>query len=471
MILVGSWGTVYATAFGLQSSKAISSTGCIGWLVSLNSTNVVGFNALSLGFQCPYGALGHSELRQLAKDAKFKIVRFFDSSNSPSISSVMPCIYFNETTRTGTYNWTTVDDVVEKILIIGAEPLVCLGVFPTGGGPPKVPLGMTINSTTNLPNPESYATYAAEWVKHFKAKGWNVRFYEILNEPAVYFGSLPVDYTKLQYYALLFDACRNAMKKENSSIIVSFDCIHKKNILDPWLTYGGPDVDSLNFHKYDDWKLPPQYTDEEMFAAAERLQAWYSIVEAEQVWYRNRGEHLPMICSESNFNGASPNGTTDLRIQQMVGAVWLALLLRTEILFGVSYHVYFELNSGYYADSYGFGMINNDFKPWYPYFVQKWLGNNLAVGDSIINSSSSSVDVRPLAWIHQGTLNVLLINKVNQTRAVYLRGITVQMNLSKIDNTIPWTVASVQTDVVDSSQPLIMYGYTVALLQITIPPS
>jgi len=329
---------------------------------------------------------------------------------------------------------------------------------------------MAINSTTNLPNPESYAAYAAEWVKHFKAKGWNVWFYEILNEPWVYFGQSPVNTTKLGYYMELFTACRTSMKQENPDAIVSFDFIHKKPVLDWWLANNGPDVDSINFHKYDEWRLPTVKTEEQLLLDAEKLEVWYSAVEAQRVWYQKRGISLPILCTESNMNGASP--TTDLRIQQMAGAVWLSLLLRTEILGGVSYHVYYELSSGYYANSYGFGMINVDgFKPWYPYYVQHMIGRNLDVGDSVVNSSSSSVDIRSLAWIHQGTLNILLINKVNQTRTVYLQGITGQMNLSKIDNTIPWTAPSVQTDVVDSSQPLITYGYTVALLQTTVPPS
>jgi hypothetical protein len=115
-------------------------------------------------------------------------------------------------------------------------------------------------------------------------------------------------------------------------------------------------------------------------------------------------------------------------------------------------------------------MINNDgFKPWYPYYVQHMIGNNLAIGDSIVYSYSSSDDVRSLAWIHQETLNILLINKVDQNRTVHLHGVTGTLNLYKIDNTIPWTTPSVQTDIINSSQPLIMQGYTVALLQMSAP--
>jgi len=466
--------SVVSVSFGLRSSSAISSTGMISYWphvdIYVELSNTIGFNNLSLGFQLSYGSLGsfqkHSELRLLAKDAQFKLVRFFDGLTASHMPSMMPCTYFDEATKTGTYNWTTVDDVVRKIFEIGAEPLVCLGVVSSSGV--KVPPGMAINPQTGLPYPESYASYCAEWVKHFKAKNWPVRFYEICNEVWVYFGQNPVNTTKLGCYMELFRVCREAMKKENPDVIVSFDFIHKKPVLDYWLSYNGPDVDSLNFHKYDEWRNPPVKTEEQIIRDADKLEVWYSIVEAQQIWYQQRGKRLPMICSESNFNGASP--TTDERIQQMVGAVWLALLLRTEILSGVSYHIYFELSSSYYADAYGFGMINNDgFKPWYPYYVQHMIGNNLAIGDSIVYSYSSSDDVRSLAWIHQETLNILLINKVNQNRTVHLHGVTGTLNLYKIDNTIPWTTPSVQTDIINSSQPLIMQGYTVALLQMSAP--
>jgi len=461
---------------GSGSSKVLSSSGSIRYLpqvnIDVNSSNIISSNTLSLGFQLAYGSLGifqgYSELRQLAKDAQFKIIRFFDGLISPSIPSMMPCTYFDEATKAGTYNWTSVDDVVSKILLIGAEPLVCLGVFPTGGGAPRIPSGMIINSTTGLPNPESYAAYATEWVKHFKAKGWNVRFYEILNEPWVYFGSFP-DTVKLDHYMRLFAVSRSRMKQENPNVIVSFDFIHKKPVLEYWLAHNGSDVDSLNFHKYDDWKLPPQYTEEEMLTAAERLGNWYSIVEAAQVWYQYRGKHLPMVCSESNFNGASP--ITDPRIQQMTGAVWQALLLRTEILARVSYHVYYELSSSYVSNSYGFGMINFvGFKPWYPYFVQRMISNNLDVGDPIVESTSSSNDIRSLAWIHHETLNLLLICRTNESQTVNLVGLTGQLDFYKIDNTIPWENASLQEGRLNAMDAIELNGYTVMLLLTSSAP-
>ena len=468
---------VSAASVTLASNPAptILSNGIIAYQqymhVNIDPTNVVGTNELSLGFQLSYGSLGvfqtNLQLRSLAQEARFGIVRFFDGDTSAYIPSMMPCTYFDEVNMTGTYNWTSVDDVVGKILAIGAQPLIALGVFPTGGGPPVVPPGMSINATTGLPNPKSYAAYTSEWVRHFNAKGWPVKFYEILNEPETYFGYTP-NVTKLGYYMQLFSACAKQMRSENSQVSISFDYIYEKVVLDYWLANNGPTVDSIDFHKYDTSTLSPNTSDATLFSNAENLQTYYSALQAQQMWYQARGKYLPIICSESNMNGASP--TTDPRLQQISGAVWLSLLLRTEILDGISYHVYFELGSSYYSGSYGFGMINcNGLKPWYPYYVQSMIGQNLNVGDSLINTTTDSTDLRSLAWINQGLMNILLINKSTNNVTVLLQGVNGQINMSKIDGTIDWTTPSVQTGSVNSTQPLTLVGYTVALLQLAAP--
>jgi hypothetical protein len=463
------------TSVALRTSGFISYDPCI----NVDSNSFVGSNALSLGFHLSFGSLGtfqqHSELRQLARDASFKLVRINDILKSQWIPTLMPCTQFYEATRTGAYDWTAIDDIVGKILEIQAEPLVCLGAFTEGIA--MVPPGMFIDPVVNLPNPESYAAYCLEWIKHFRSKGWNVRYYEIFNEPWSYFGWEPVNYTKLDDYMRIFNAAAAGMRQENGDLIISFDFICRKPVMDYWLSHGGADVDSLNFHKYDAWNVG-QFSDPEMFerADSEYFGTWpmgRSVVEARQVWFSARGKSLPLICSESNFNAAFANGT-DTRIQQMAGAVWLALVLRNEILAGISYHTYFELSDNYYKDSYGFGMINymgkNGFAPWYPYYVQQMLGSNLTPKDTLVETSCSSVDLRTLGWVHNGTLNVLLICRANQSVTVNMQGVGGQpLNILKIDNSIPWENARIQTGVIGSTEPLVLNGYTVALLQSTIP--
>jgi hypothetical protein len=211
-----------------------------------------------------------------------------------------------------------------------------------------------------------------------------------------------------------------------------------------------------------------------MRAETEYFGKWplgYSVIEARQTWFNSRGKILPIIASESNFNSAWINGT-DPRNQQIVGAVWLALVLRMDVLNGVSFNIYYELaesaNWGKTTQTggYGFGMINKDnLQPWYPYYVNYIIGNYLGVGDLVKASTSSSEDIKTLAWIHGQKLNILLICRVDQQRIISFRGINGQGTVIKIDNTISWQHPKMQNETVDFNEPFIMKGYTVALLQ------
>ena len=444
--------------------------------VTINSTKTIGANNLSLGFMLDHewkGYVQNSVRRELARDARFSLIRVFDYKGS----SPRPCVYWNESARTGTFNWTDVDLLVQRIFEIGAEPMLCVGGYKSDG--PRIPLGMEVNPVTNLPYPESFAAYASEWVKHFRALGLPVRFYEIINEPWVYFGWEPVDFAKLKNYMQLFNAAAASMRQENFELLISHDFIIRKPVLDYWLANGGADVDCLNFHKYDSYAVD-QKTDAEMLRDAEQAYfgTWpmgYSIDEARQVWLDARGKLLPVINSESNFDSAFKNGT-DPRIQQMAGAVWTALVLRMGVLKGLSHNVYYSLSS---SASYGkttatggagFGMINSDNNlPWYPYHVQHILGNNLHVGDVLVDAKSPSEDIRTLSWIHDGTLNVFLICKVDEPRNLYLQGVRGEAKFIKIDNTISWTTPSVQSGVIDVAEPLLLKGYTVVLLLVNSP--
>jgi hypothetical protein len=111
-------------------------------------------------------------------------------------------------------------------------------------------------------------------------------------------------------------------------------------------------------------------------------------------------------------------------------------------------------------------MINSDDKkPWYSYFVQWMIGNGLSVGDSIVESVSSSNEIRVLSWIHEGKSNIFLICKVDQPRSIILHGISGQLNISKIDSTISWETPSLQISMVNSTDSLTVNGYTVMWLQ------
>jgi hypothetical protein len=156
----------------------------------------------------------------------------------------------------------------------------------------------------------------------------------------------------------------------------------------------------------------------------------------------------------------------------MAGAVWIALVLRTGVLKGLDYNIYFQFASSKTSNvakpsgGFGFGMVNlDDNRPWYPYYVNEWFGSNMDVGDSILYSSSSSEDIRSLAWRHEDKLNVVLISKTNGARSVYLRGIEGLINVHFIDSTISFVAPQLQYRVMNATDALVTKGYTVALLQ------
>lgn len=467
-----------------SSSDAIASTGVISYwpqadlTININTHKVLGTNNMSVGFMLDWHRWLHFTdspvQRQLARDANFRLIRVFDFRKiSPyGYPDLIPCTYWNEQTRTGTWDWTQVNKLTSAIFDINAEPLFCLG-WARDNIKNYIPNGMAVNPDTSLPYPESYAAYAKEWVKHFKTLDLPVRYYQISNEPYFYFGWDKSDTTKLANYIELWNTVARAMRAENPNILLSHDGIMIKWVLDYWIEHGD-DIDYLDFHKYDA-ETAGQYTDERMFELAEQrffknYGSYYGVDVARQRWFSERGRWLPVICSESNFSYAWEDGT-DPKIQQMSGAVWLALVLRMGILKGLTCSVYFEFSSSKswqesHGTGWGFGMINEDNnQPWYPYYVHEMIGSNLAVGDELVEAESSSNDIRSIAWVNDGKLNILLICKVDEQRTVTIKGLNGQLDVSWIDNAIPYEAPSMQTSIISSVEPLTMSGYTVALLE------
>jgi hypothetical protein len=259
--------------------------------------------------------------------------------------------------------------------------------------------------------------------------------------------------------------------------LLSHDAITQKKVFEYWLLYGD-DVDFLDFHKYDADTIG-QYSDAEMFNRAEirgfedvSWSALLSVSTARQRWFNARGKWLPVINSESNFNSAWKTGM-DPKVQQMAGSVWLALVLRTGILKGLDYNVYFEFSSSKSwelanrpSGGWGFGMTNEDNnEPWYPYYVHKMIGSSLSLGDEIVEAKSTSDEIRTLAWIHDGKLVILLICKVVEPRMINVQGVTGRFNVIWIDGTIPYTSPELQKNTKDVGDPIKLNGYTVMLLE------
>jgi hypothetical protein len=446
--------------------------------VTVNSGSQVMVNSMSLGFDLDHEWntwLNNPTLTGLTQNASFKFVRFFDwKSSSPK-----SCTYWNEAAKSGTFNWANVDSLVRKIIATGAEPIITLGCYSDGKS--YVPPGMAINPVTRLPYPDSFARYAAAWATHFKSVGLPVRFYEIWNEPRFYFPGSPYYWifnpTRLSYFFTLFNATYVRMHQADSQVLIGNDATLYRVFLDYWIQHKGK-LDFIAIHKYDSYG--PCETETMAFKRAEELffvtdGIWYSVNQARSMLQQVMGRILPAIITEGNFAAVCTSGT-DPRIQKMTGAVWLALQLRASILNRLDGSLYYSCaDSAMYSlrnsftGGLGFGMINTDNnQPWYPYYVQKLIGNNLRKGDTIVSSTSSSGDVRSLAWVDGKTLNILIICKINQYRTLHVSGLSGQLSVTKIDNTYSYLSPRLQKTTMGSTQTLSLNGYTVALLQTTV---
>jgi len=440
--------------------------------VTVIATKVVGTNNTGIAMKLDYEWRewrDSATLKQVAKAAGVKFIVFYTwKSSSPKA-----CISWNEATKTGTFDWTNVDSLISSIRGISAEPILSLGGYDMSSK--WIPKGMATNPATGLPYPASWAAYCAQWVKHFKAIGVPFKYYEITTEPFKYFG-WTADLTKLGYYVQLWNAAARAMRAVNPNVLLSQDFITAQRVLNYWIKYGD-NVDFLDFHKYDSYALSGTgyCTDSQLLYRAETSRftttvgGTYGVADARQIWFNARGKWLPVIDSECNLNSYWTGGT-DPRIQKMVGAVWTALVLRTSILDGVTCNAYFSFGShpAYTQIGKGFGLVNLDNgKPWYPYYVNKWIGSNLKIGDPLVNSTSSSSNVRSLAWIDNSKLNILVINIANTATALSIKNIPGPLNYYKIDNTYSYLTPQVQTGTLNPATILTMNGYAVVLLQTT----
>ena len=315
--------------------------------ITIYSEQVIGTNKLTLGVNLDWHRwstfIDQPLQRQMAQEAGLELIRVFDfrKISNYGYSDLMPCKYWDDNPSSQIWDWTQVDLLVQSIFESRAEPLFCLG-WARDNIENYLPPNMPVNPETGLPNPQTYAAYAREWVKHFETTDWPVRYYEIMNEPFYYFGWSYSE--KLENYAELWNVTALAMRAENPQVRLSNDAITMRMVLDYWLD-NGIDVDYLDFHKYDAEYIG-QYSDDEMLSRAENRMfqtygSFYGVNEARNKWFNSRGELLQVINSESNYNCAWESGT-DPKIQQMIGGVWLGLVLRTEMIEQVDYHLYFE---------------------------------------------------------------------------------------------------------------------------------
>ena len=444
-------------------------SGCTTRSVTVHPANVVGENALSLGFQVDGPDIVYwrdsATAQQLATDAGFTLVRFFEHRMGK------PCSSWNEASHScSSWDWSDIDELVGNIFAVGAEPLVVLGFYSwTQNTLSSAPTGMASDPVTGLPDPAQWGAYCRAWVAHFADAGFPVQYYEIINEPFHYFG-WPATEPELGYFLDLYEAAADAMRAENPNVKLGNDASLMKSVLDGLLAHG-EDLGFLSYHGYGVGDLAA--TDQEIIDTAEtkyvdESSSVYGIDLARQTYEQARGVVLPVMKTEDNINYVY-EPSADPRTPQMLGAIYTALSIRTLVLHDVSYRVYFHFASNAESNPLapGFGMVNSqDDEPWYPYYVQKMISTALSVGDPLVETSSGSDDIRILGWTHQGTLRLLLINRTTELRSALVTGVSGSFAFSKVDQSIPWETPEVQTGTVDAALPIPLQGYGVALLEL-----
>ena len=142
--------------------------------------DIIDQNDQSLGFAFktnPWNDFKYNNVqKQLAEDANFKLVWMEDYLLKRPNGA---CTWWNEATQSGTFDWSQIDQFVETIQDIGAEPIIVLSHYREPNDPngweSTFPDGMAINPSTGLPYPNSYAAFAAAYVQHFKNVGLSVK--------------------------------------------------------------------------------------------------------------------------------------------------------------------------------------------------------------------------------------------------------------------------------------------------------
>lgn len=419
------------------------------------------------------------ELKDKAKQCNFGLVRLFIGFEQ----GFKPCTSWNEETHIGTYDWTELDEIIQTIKEIGAEPLICIGGEESHSGY-WLPNGMVGNwKGTGFPSNESFGTYCADIVHHINIeKEWNVKYWEIWNEPDIWSDHwVSIDPNKLANFTKTFNNAQRYMHNIESGIVCGNDHSDWKDFLDYFAEHA-EGVGFLSFHKYDGagtWLFCPEGYVSDCLALRKAseiidfpwcLGARYSPREMQEKWEDTRGEILPVICSETNLNAAWQKGT-DPRIQEIIGGVWYAEELRFFVLEGMKYSLFYNFASDHTwawettcpTKGWGFGMARSTppYTEWYPYLVNNLIGNNLSVGDPMFEAVSNDTSaVSALAWKQGDRHKLLLICKVDQEVSINITGLpTGNARIYRIDS----SGMNIQSEVTENRQ-FTINGYTVLLI-------
>jgi hypothetical protein len=400
--------------------------------VTTNFTKVIGTNNISLGSQIVGEWLNLDKFPKLHNgfnQCKFRLIRI-------GIYHTFPCLTWNDTYQTGTYDWSRFDTLLQILVDMDTEIIIVIGnnnPSLTNGG---LPIGMEKNyNDTGFPNPVSFSNYCMEIAAHIYQNGWSVKYWELYNEPYGVFEDekfyKPLKENSYNAFVELFNSASNAILEIFPNALFGTDVSNIKTFFNRFV-FDGQNVGFMSFHKYDAWGTwlyrPEGYLPDNVLLLKASIlgnKYLYTPQEMRVKWYDINNIMIPVFCTETNLNSAYINGT-DPRIQEVINAAWYTEELIAFITSGVRYSIYFHFSSDdspYWIKSKktmggGFGMINktSPFDKWYPYHVNYLLGNNLQVGDKLFRcTSSNSTIISTLAWGFNNTHHILLVGKIKKS--------------------------------------------------------
>lgn len=465
--------------------------------VTIDFNQILALNNLSLGVN-----IGHDfdfakwrndpTLRAKVAACNFHLIRLF-------VHEIQPCTQWNETTHKGEYSWELFDRTIERVLEMGAEPLL---VVATGNYDTKywVPSGMIGDyDGSRFPSNESCASFCAELVKHCNIdKKWGIKYWEIWNEPNFYDTNETTDQSYVDYglianFTKTFNNAAQSMHDIDPTIL----CGHGFSAIKSFFDYFMNNTEQLGFfsiHDYDAHATKcyrqEYYKDEDAIMADAPLIGYqkpglwktYTPIELQQKWNERHLKELPVLITETNVNSALTNGT-DPRIQTIFGATWYAEKIRSAILSNITYCAYFMLasdNSDHWnttepTHGAGFGMMNSTspYEEWYPYFTNYLLGNELSQGYRIYNSSTSDFNkVTQLAWTTKTHYNILLIGKTtaNILTHIEIENPTLSNQTTASIFKIDGNYKGIQSTYLSLANnfPVSLNGYSVVLIKIPL---
>jgi len=452
--------------------------------IYLDFSESIGGNQLAIGSQVHYWMELHRNalLRQQIADAKLRVLRFFirwEASTAGYPGEYGPCQRWDETTETGTWDWSLFDSTVTAVYEGGAIPLICLNIG--SGATFKAPTGMWTDPDIGVPSPESFSAYCSTVAEHCERNGWNSIIWEIFNEAFVKWNFWPFDsiYTdqnrdKWERLTAVFNAGSQAIHEVFPNAKVGETSTQYKGWSE-WIAENGIGQDFVGHHMYACGNAPEEWaSDQALFDRAINGQGVNS-GHPELRWvyedvfniFAQNGKYPDYCITETALN--HDWNPQDYRKFSELGAAWYATELMDYAKRGIGLSIFYNVASNEDAGGpVGFGMVElwGDHTPRYPYFVNQLIGNSLDVGDALVHSSSSNPDILTLAWKHGNEGRILIVQRaqVSNTLAVDFNGAYEEggVSIQTIDSALEGIQTRNEAD--GSNLTIALNGYSVCLV-------